>query len=95
MCDFLGARDHSTDIEADRFPDRSFPAMLSPETATTLTFAIALVACWTVLHSTATCMKHQADVAELHRRVKQLREDYLRRSKAKRAEEVIEVGAAA
>lgn len=69
--------------------------MLSPESAAGLTFAIAFTGCWAVLHVSAIFMQQQADIAALHRRVKQLREDYVRRSKAKRSEEVIEVGEAA
>ena len=59
-----------------------------------LTLGLAVLASWAVLHVLAVFMRHQADVVELHRRVKSLRAEYVSRTKAKRpnAEEVIEVG---
>ena len=70
--------------------------MLSPESMVGLTLFIAVVASWGILHVVAVYMRHQADVVELHRRVKLLRAEYLSRTKAKRpsSDEVIEVGPA-
>lgn len=90
-----GARQHSTGNQGGGFLRRCLPTMLSPETQAALTLAIAVGAAWAVLHVTAVFMKHQADVAELHRKVRQLRDDYIRRTKSKREEQILEVGEAA